>query len=79
VIKRLVQQGMTTVLVTHEIEFAREVADTIVVMADGAIAESGSAEQVLTSPQSERAQVFLRRVLRYHTVDGDETGESADA
>jgi ABC-type polar amino acid transport system ATPase subunit len=66
VIKGLVTKGMTTVLVTHEIEFAREVADTIVVMADGRIAEMGSAEQVLTRPTSERAKAFLRRVLRYH-------------
>lgn len=65
-IKRLVTEGMTTILVTHEIEFAREVADTIIVMADGRIAEMGPAEQVLSRPQSERAQAFLRRVLRYH-------------
>ncbi|AQA02754.1 ectoine/hydroxyectoine ABC transporter ATP-binding protein EhuA [Mycobacterium sp. MS1601] len=70
VIKRLVTEGMTTVLVTHEIEFAREVADTIIVMADGRVAEMGSADQVLRQPKSERAQAFLRRVLRYHDPSG---------
>lgn len=71
-IKRLVEQGMTTVLVTHEIEFAREVADTVVVMADARIIETGPAEQVLTRPQSERAQAFLRRVLRYQIAPSEE-------
>lgn len=64
-IQRLVEGGMTTMLVTHEMQFAREVADTVVVMADGQLVEKGPADQVLTSPKSERAQAFLDRVLRH--------------
>lgn len=67
VIQHMAQQGMTMILVTHEMLFAKEVADTVVVMADGAIVEQGPAPQVLERPQSERARVFLDRVLR-HTV-----------
>lgn len=63
-IQRLAREGMTMLLVTHEMAFARDVADTAVVMADGRIAEMGPAKEVLTSPQSERAKTFLQRVLR---------------
>jgi ABC-type polar amino acid transport system ATPase subunit len=62
-IQRLAQQGMTMVLVTHEMNFARSVADTVVVMADGGIVESGPADEVLTRPKSERCRTFLNRVL----------------
>ena len=62
-IQRLAKQGMTMMLVTHEMAFAKEVADTVVIMADHTIAEMGPARQVLESPKSERAQAFLRRVL----------------
>ncbi len=63
-IQRLAQQGMTMILVTHEMMFAKEVADTVVIMADNAIAEMGPAKQVLENPQTERARNFLARVLR---------------
>ena len=63
VIGRLVSEGMTTMLVTHEMNFAREVADTVVVMAEGRIQEVGPSRQVLESPKTERAQAFLSRVL----------------
>ncbi len=62
-IQRLAKQGMTMILVTHEMTFAKEVADTVVIMADHRVAEMGPARQVLESPQTERAQQFLRRVL----------------
>ncbi len=67
VIRQLATQGMTMVLVTHEMLFAREVADTVVVMADGCICEMGDARQVLTAPASPRVRTFLTRVLQ-HTV-----------
>ena len=62
-IQRLAKQGMTMILVTHEMMFAKEVADTVVIMADHQVAERGPARQVLEAPQTERAQQFLRRVL----------------
>ncbi|MDA8194925.1 MAG: amino acid ABC transporter ATP-binding protein [Thermaerobacter sp.] len=62
-IRRLAKQGMTMLLVTHEMMFAKDVADTVVVMADHTVAERGPARQVLESPQTERARAFLRRVL----------------
>ncbi|MTD54267.1 amino acid ABC transporter ATP-binding protein [Amycolatopsis pithecellobii] len=70
----LAHTGMTIMLVTHEIEFAREVADTVAVMADGQLAEIGPAAQVLTSPRSERSRSFLSRVLRYHSAGAGTAG-----
>jgi ABC-type polar amino acid transport system ATPase subunit len=64
-IQSLAQQGMTMILVTHEMLFAKEVADRVIVMADGAIVEHGPARQVLEHPQTARAQAFLDRVLRH--------------
>ncbi len=64
-IQSLAQQGMTMILVTHEMLFAKEVADRVVVMADGRIVEQGPARQVLEHPETERAQAFLDRVLRH--------------
>ncbi|MBF7955394.1 amino acid ABC transporter ATP-binding protein [Rahnella victoriana] len=63
VIKKLAQSGVTLVVVTHEIGFARQVADQVVFMVDGAIVESGSAEQVLDRPRHERTRRFLEKVL----------------
>ncbi|MDA8344761.1 MAG: amino acid ABC transporter ATP-binding protein [Thermaerobacter sp.] len=63
-IQRLAQEGMTMILVTHEMMFAKEVADTVVVMADNTIAEMGPARQILEAPRTLRAQNFLARVLR---------------
>ncbi|MGH9071796.1 MAG: amino acid ABC transporter ATP-binding protein [Acidimicrobiales bacterium] len=65
VIQGLAERGMTMVLVTHEMMFALEVADTVVVMADGGVVEKGPAREVLTSPGTERARQFLQRSLRY--------------
>lgn len=58
----LAKSGMTMVCVTHEIGFARQVADTVVFMADGCIVETGPAQQVLGSPQWDRTQDFLAHV-----------------
>lgn len=61
--KELAQEGMTMIVVTHEIGFAREVADSVVFMDDGVIVESGRPEDVLSNPQNERTQAFLAEVL----------------
>ncbi len=63
VIKDLAREGFTMVVVTHEISFAREVADTIMFMDDGRVVETGPPEQVLSNPKSERTRAFLSRVL----------------
>ena len=54
---------MTMIVVTHEIGFAREVADQVVFMADGVVVEQGSPEQVLGAPREARTRDFLARVL----------------
>jgi len=65
VIRDLVyQEGMTTLISTHEMGFAREVADRIVVFTDGDIIESGPPEEIFTNPKSERTKMFLGRVIR---------------
>ena len=63
VIKKLARSGTTLVIVTHEIGFAREVADNVVFMVDGRIVEQGSTTQVLNHPRHERTRRFLARVL----------------
>ncbi|MCH7231530.1 amino acid ABC transporter ATP-binding protein [Glycomyces sp. L485] len=63
VMKGLASEGMTMLVVTHEMGFAREVADRVVFLDDGAIVEQGPPAQVLTDPKTERAQSFLHRVL----------------
>jgi polar amino acid transport system permease protein len=62
VIRRLAEAGMTMIVVTHELRFAREVADRIVFMADGRIVEEGTPEQVLEHPREARTQQFLKLV-----------------
>ena len=65
VIKDLVQQdGMTSLISTHEMGFAREVADRIVVFADGDIIETGTPEEIFTAPKHERTRTFLSRLLK---------------
>lgn len=63
VLKDLARQGMTMVVVTHEMGFAREVADQVVFMADGEIIEAGTPEQIIDHPQSPRLKGFLDSVL----------------
>ena len=65
VIKTLAEEKMTMVIVTHEIAFAREVADQVIFMDGGVIVESGSPEDVIDHPQNERTRAFLGRV--HHT------------
>ncbi|MCK0117409.1 amino acid ABC transporter ATP-binding protein (PAAT family) [Isoptericola sp. CG 20/1183] len=63
VMRDLARDGMTMLVVTHEVGFAREVADVAAFMADGVIVETGPPRQVLDDPQHERTQSFLARVL----------------
>ncbi|WP_175955398.1 amino acid ABC transporter ATP-binding protein [Schaalia sp. Marseille-Q2122] len=63
VMKDLAESGMTMVVVTHEVGFAREVADTVVFMDGGVIVEQGSPEQVIDHPQEERTKEFFSKVL----------------
>jgi polar amino acid transport system ATP-binding protein len=63
VIRALADEGMTMVVVTHEMSFAREVADRVLFMDEGVILEQGPARDVLTNPQVERTRNFLERVI----------------
>jgi polar amino acid transport system ATP-binding protein len=63
VMKQLAQGGMTMVVVTHEMGFAREVADELVFMDDGAVVEKGKPREILANPQHERTMAFLSKVL----------------
>lgn len=63
VMKSLADEGMTMVVVTHEIGFAREVADRVIFMDGGVIVEQGAPSEVLVQPKEERTRAFLRRVL----------------
>lgn len=63
VMNSLAADGMTMVVVTHEIAFAAEAADEVVFMADGAVVETGPPERILKSPEHERTRQFLARVL----------------
>jgi polar amino acid transport system ATP-binding protein len=63
VMRKLADDGMTMIVVTHEISFAREVADRVMFLDGGVIVEQGAAKSVLNQPQHARTQDFLRRVL----------------
>jgi polar amino acid transport system ATP-binding protein len=63
VMKQLAQGGMTMIVVTHEMGFAREVADELVFMDDGVVVEHGKPREILANPQHERTKAFLSKVL----------------
>lgn len=63
VMKKLASEGMTMIVVTHEMGFAREVADELVFMDGGVIVESGPPRELLSNPQHERTQAFLSKVM----------------
>ena len=63
VMKDLAQKGMTMVIVTHEMGFAREVADRVIFMSDGMIVEEGEPKEFFNNPKNERTQKFLKNVL----------------
>lgn len=64
VMKELADSGLTMLIVTHEMEFAREVSDRVVFMDKGVIAEEGSPEQLFNHPTQERTREFLKRTLK---------------
>jgi polar amino acid transport system ATP-binding protein len=63
VMRQLAAEGMTMVVVTHEMGFARDVADRVVFMADGAIVEEGHPQQIFSAPRAERTRQFLQTIL----------------
>ncbi|MCG1148891.1 amino acid ABC transporter ATP-binding protein [Staphylococcus epidermidis] len=63
VMKQLANEGMTMVIVTHEMNFAKEISDKVVFMADGVVVESGTPQNIFENPQHSRTQNFLSRVL----------------
>lgn len=63
VMKDLAKEGMTMVVVTHEMGFAKDVSDKVIFMADGVVVESGTPVEIFEQPQHERTQNFLARVL----------------
>jgi len=63
VMKQLAREGMTMVVVTHEMGFAREMADRVIFMDEGKVVEVGTPEHFFTNPQEPRAQLFLKQVL----------------
>jgi polar amino acid transport system ATP-binding protein len=61
--RELAAEGMTMVIVTHEMQFAREVADSVCFLADGVLLERAAPEQLFSAPQHERTRTFLKRTL----------------
>src|SRR5271156_1609707 len=77
VMRQLASEGMTMVVVTHEMDFARDVADRVVFMADGAVVEDGKPEVVFTNPRSPRTRQFLQSILNRNGRDeDDDVGET---
>jgi ABC-type polar amino acid transport system ATPase subunit len=68
VMRQLMQEGMTMVIVTHEMAFARAFANQVVFMAEGQVVESGSPDAVFENPQSQRLQAFLKRFRRGYQI-----------
>ena len=64
VIKNLASEGLTMVIVTHEMSFAKDVADRVIFMDQGVVCEEGAPETMFTHPKHPRTQAFLSRVLR---------------
>jgi polar amino acid transport system ATP-binding protein len=61
--RKLAKDGMTMLIVTHEMKFAKDIADHVIFMDGGYIVEEGSPERVFNNPESERCREFLKRVL----------------
>jgi len=76
VMRDLADAGMTMMVVTHEMAFAREVGDRVIFMDDGVIVEQGTPAQVIGSPSTERARLFLHRVLHPIDIADSELGET---
>jgi polar amino acid transport system ATP-binding protein len=76
VMRDLAIEGMTMMVVTHEMAFARDVGDRVVFMDDGVIVESGPAAAVIGSPATDRARIFLKRVLDPTHLEDSEIGQT---
>jgi polar amino acid transport system ATP-binding protein len=63
VIRELAEGGMTMLIATHEMAFARDIADRVCFLDDGLILEEGPPERIFTAPESPRTQQFLRRIV----------------
>lgn len=63
VMRQLANEGMTMIVVTHEMEFAREVSDRVIFMADGYIVEEAKPEEIFTNPKNQRTRTFLGRIV----------------
>ena len=63
VMKKLAQQGMTMVVVTHEMGFAREVGDRVLFVDEGRIIEEGTPKEIFENPKQERTKLFLSKIL----------------
>jgi polar amino acid transport system ATP-binding protein len=68
IVRELAADGMTMVLATHEMTFARDVSDVVCFLADGTICESGPPGIVLSNPEQQRTQAFLRRILQAQRI-----------
>jgi len=80
VMRQLAAEGMTMLVVTHEMGFARDVADRVIFMADGMIVEEGGPQQMFSAPRNERTQQFLQSILERNAELGDDSGTlSADS
>lgn len=64
VIKDLVYEGMTTLIATHEMDFAKDIADRVIVLDNGEIIEEGIPEEIFSNPKKERTQIFLSRIIK---------------
>ena len=73
VIKKLADEKMTMIVVTHEMSFARDISDKIIFMADGVIVEQGEPKFLISNPQTERLREFLKRFNHRETVAGGES------
>ena len=63
VIRELAESGMTMLIVSHEMQFAREAADRVIFLDQGEVLESGPPDQIFASPKHERTRAFLKRIL----------------
>lgn len=63
VMRELADEGMTMIVVTHEMQFARDVSDRVIFMADGYIVEEGKPEEIFTNPKNQRTKTFLARIV----------------
>jgi ABC-type polar amino acid transport system ATPase subunit len=77
VMKRLAEQGMTMLVVTHEMGFAADVSDRVLFIDHGEVVEQGPAAQLLSDPQNNRTKAFLHAVLERAPMDAAETGDDA--